>query len=299
MYYSKRNCINIVSHQCHKHRKVPQLITEYKNQNSGIINTYDCDLLILNENKYLTYCIINKDQQYEILREYKMSPDEHFNDFHTKVLEYDEYLRNGFKSVKIGISNKRLVLVPGAVFRREQSVHYLENSAPIWSTDEVKVDYLEKQDIRLIYAFRTSVYQMYKGLYPNSTMENALSSYITHVDRIVSSMDPGYKVYVNALYDTLYIVVFRNEQLAYANVYEFTTAEDFLYYIMLIYKEFQLDQEKTPTFISGKMDSHSKLHDLISRYIRNLHFLQQNTSGEVGIEGLPEHIYFDLFSLRA
>ena len=70
-------------------------------------------------------------------------------------------------------------------------------------------------------------------------------------------------------------------------------------YIMLIYKEFQLDQEKTPTFISGKMDSHSKLHDLISRYIRNLHFLQQNTSGEVGIEGLPEHIYFDLFSLRA
>jgi len=278
---------------------VPQLITEYKNQNSGIINTYDCDLLILNENRYLTYCILNSDGQFELLREYKLTEYEHFNDFHSKVLEMDEYLGRGFKSVKISISNKRLVLVPDNVFQREQSVHYLENSAPIWSTDEVKVDFLVKQEIRLVYAFRTSVLELYKQHFPNCTIQNALSSYIDHIDHVVANMDPGHKVYINALYDTMYIVVYRNEQLAYANVYEFTTVEDFLYYIMLIYKEFQLDQETTPTFITGKLDVHSKLHDLIKRYIRNLFFLHGDTSGEVGVEGLPDHIYFDLFSLRA
>jgi preprotein translocase subunit SecA len=71
---------------------------------------------------------------------------------------------------------------------------------------------------------------------------------------------------------TLCILSFSVMNNWLANVYEFTTAEDFLVLYHVDIQRISIDQEKTPTFISGKMDSHSKLHDLISRYIRNLHF---------------------------
>lgn len=293
---SMPNCINIVSSEPYL-RIVPQLITEYKNPDSGAINTYGSSLLLLSENNYLTYCIINEDGQYELLREYKMTPGEKFTDFHRGILASDEYLGNAFKSVSIGISNKRMVLVPGVVFNREESVRYLESSAPVWSTDEVKADYLEKQDIHMVYAFRSVIYQAYRNAFPNMKLENALSSYIKQLETIISVHDLGYKVFVNALHDTLYIVVYRNRQLSYANVYEFSTAEDFLYYIMLIYKEFHLDPGSVPTYLSGKLDSNSTLHDLLKRYIREPAFIEELSEPTLVIDSLPAHVYFDLSSL--
>jgi len=278
---------------------VPQLITEYKNQHSVITDTYDCDLLVLNENRYVTYCILRSGNQFELLREYKQTEDEQFTDFHEGVLSIDENLNRPYRNVRIGISNKRLVLVPGAVFRREQSVHYLENSAPIWSTDEVRVDTLEKQGIKLVYAFRSSIYQAYHDHFANMAVENALSRYVGTLDAIVARQGAGHRVFINALYDTMYIVLYRNEQLTYANVYEFTTAEDFLYYVMLIYKEFQLDQDVTPSYISGKLDKDSVLHDLLMRYIRNLYFIHELDQPSLVINGIPPQLYFDLFALHS
>ncbi len=277
---------------------VPQLITEYKHPVSGVISTYGSNLLLLSENNYLAYCIVAEDGRYELLREYRIATGEKFTDFHRAVLATDEYLGNAFRSVSIGISNKRMVLVPGAVFNREESVRYLESGAPVWSTDEVKADYLEKQDIHLVYAFRSAIYQAYRNAFPNMKLENALSTYIKRLEAIVALHDLGYKVFVNTLHDTMYIVVYRNRQLCYANVYEFATAEDFLYYIMLIYKEFQLDPESVPTYLSGKIDINSTLHDLLKRYIRQPEFIQALAEPTLVIDNLPAHVYFDLSSLN-
>lgn len=46
-----------------------------------------------------------------------------------KVLEIDPNLKKNFRRVEIGISNKRLALVPGKIFNEGDSQHYLENSA--------------------------------------------------------------------------------------------------------------------------------------------------------------------------
>ncbi len=278
---------------------LPQLITEYKNSIEHDFRTEDCDLLILSENKYFTYVILTVNDQFELLREYKQSEEENFTEFHENVLNIDPYLKRQFRSVNIGISNKRLVLVPGKIFNPDQSAHYLENSAPIWTSDQVMVDSIDQQQIKVIYAFRNSILTQYQRHFPNADHHNALTQYIIGLNKLLGNVAGGYSLFINALYDTMYVVLYRNEELTFANVYEFTTGEDFLYYVMLIFKEFQLDHNSTPTYISGKLDKDSIIHDLLTRYVRNLHFINSISGKQLTIEGIPPQLYFDLFSLKA
>lgn len=278
---------------------LPQLITEYKNSVENSFRTEDCDLLILSENKYFTYVILNYRDDFELLREYKQSEEENFTEFHENVLNLDPYLKSQYKTVSIGISNKRLVLVPGKIFNENQSTHYLENSAPIWTSDQVMVDDIEQQQIKVVYAFRNVILTQYQRQFPNAQHHNALTQYIIGLNKLLRNVAGGYNLFINALYDTMYVVLYRNNELTFANVYEFSTGEDFLYYVMLIFKEFQLDQESTPTYISGKLDKDSIIHDLLMRYIRNLSFINTIAAPQLTIEGIPPHLYFDLFSLKA
>jgi len=278
---------------------LPQLITEYKNNVSHDFQTENCDLLILSENRYFTYAILQSDGGFELLREYKQSDEENFTEFHESVLSNDHNLNSKFSKVNIGISNKRLVLVPSVIFDHNQSVHYLENSAPIWSSDKIMVDNIEDQDIKLVYAFRNSILNKYMQHFSNAESHNALTKYVNGLNKLTSRVQYGQNIFINALYDTMYIVLYRNNTLTFANVYEFSTAEDFLYYVMLIFKEFQLDQETTPTYISGKLDKDSIIHDLLMRYIRNLKFINEIASDQLTIEGIPGQLYFDLFALRS
>lgn len=275
------------------------LIAEYKNNNSHDFLTENCELLILSENRYFTYAVLTTSGNFELLREYKLGDEENFTEFHEGVLRMDPFLNKSFARVNIGISNKRLVLVPEVIFDPNQAVHFLENSAPIWTSDKVMVDVIDNQDIRLVYAFRQSILQKYLHHFSNATSQNALTKYIGGLNKLLNKLSYGHNLFINALYDTMYIVVFRNNELTFANVYEFSTAEDFLYYVMLIFKEFQLDQETTPTYISGKLDKDSIIHDLLMRYVRNLKFVNEISSDQLVIEGIPAQLYFDLFSLRS
>ena len=256
-------------------------------------------MLILSENRYFTYTILERSGSFILLREYKQSEDEDFTDFHESVLKLDPFLNRAFSKVSVGISNKRLVLVPEVIFNEQQSVHYLENSSPIWTSDKVMVDIIRDQDIRMVYAFRNSVLIQYRQHFSNLEVNNALTKYIGALNSLLSGLKYGHNLFINALYDTMYVVLFRNNELTFANVYEFSTAEDFLYYVMLIFKEFQLDQDSTPTYISGKLDKDSIIHDLLLRYIRNLNFISTEGSDQLRIDGIPPQLYFDLFALRS
>lgn len=278
---------------------LPQLITEYKNDKSRDFQSEDCELLLLSENRYFTFAIISEHDQFELLREYKQSDEENFAEFHEKVLEIDPNLKKNFRRVEIGISNKRLALVPGKIFNEGDSQHYLENSAPIWSSDQIMVDTIEQSEIKVVYAFRHSILSRYKHHFANAHTQNALTQYIKGLNKLLNKTTSEHNLFINALYDTMYVVLYRNEELIFANVYEFSTAEDFLYYVMLIFKEFQLDQDTTPTYISGKLDKDSIIHDLLMRYIRQLEFINTLSTDNLNIPGIPAHLYFDLFSLRS
>ena len=75
--------------------------------------------------------------------------------------------------------------------------------------------------------------------------------------------------------------------------------EDGLRYIMLLFQELNLQQDKTQITFWGNIDANSKFISLLKKYVRNISFGKRPSSMTFGFEfdDVPEHQFFDLFNV--
>jgi len=276
---------------------VPVLNLEY---NGGWIHgtsTDDKVLLIISDSQSLAYAVMQNQNSCLFLREYSQAEGENFSDFHANVMAQDEFLQASYNKVRLGIANKRISLVPTQIFEENRARFYLENVVPVWSSDYIMTDQLKNQPIFLVYAYRKSALASYIQSLKEPVVSHAFSCYLNQLSYWGRDLVSGNHIFVNAMKQSLFIAYFRNDELVYANIYDFKTAEDFLYYILLIYNEFKLAPEEVPIHITGKLEAGSKLYNIIFRYIKNIDFFENENVLFPVIPDFSPHMYFDLFSL--
>ena len=94
------------------------------------------------------------------------------------------------------------------------------------------------------------------------------------------------------------IIVREGSHLKFCNKFFFKTDEDFLYYIFLVMDELGLGQTTTIK-IYGELNAHSPKFAGLKKYFPNVFFGQRPSNIQFGyvFDELPEHNYFDLFSI--
>ena len=98
---------------------------------------------------------------------------------------------------------------------------------------------------------------------------------------ITQDKDTQNKVCLN-VEDELLSVTFNNtHNIQFINVYNFITDEDFVYYVLLVYKELNLDLLQTPLIIWGINEETYKLSKL------------RNYIADISIGHLPKKINYD------
>lgn len=83
------------------------------------------------------------------------------------------------------------------------------------------------------------------------------------------------------------------------NRFEYQTAEDFLYYLLLVCDELKTNREKIPLVLCGKITQQSKIYDVCYRYFSNILFLKPDTGKHYSkaLAEVPAHVHFTLYSL--
>lgn len=83
------------------------------------------------------------------------------------------------------------------------------------------------------------------------------------------------------------------------NTFEYKTAEDFLYFLMLACDTCNVNRNETPLVFCGKIQKESKIYDVCYRYFTNIIFLKP-VNGKFFAKAFSEQqksIHFSLFSL--
>jgi len=86
-------------------------------------------------------------------------------------------------------------------------------------------------------------------------------------------------------------------QLKLFNSFNYTTPEDFIYYILYACQHLQLDPETLQLHLLGEIVKDSALFEYTYKYIRNVHFGQRPV--EVKIDAafkMPSHFYLIYFA---
>ena len=107
------------------------------------------------------------------------------------------------------------------------------------------------------------------------------------------------RLYLNPGQQELTLVV-MGQSLEYCNVFPCSTAEDVVYYTILVMQELALDPDQDEVTVWGDLTPDSAVFALLRTYVRNVHFGPRpaNVQYSYRLNDVFEYRYFDLLSLH-
>ena len=109
----------------------------------------------------------------------------------------------------------------------------------------------------------------------------------------------GFTVFAHFLKDKLHLALFEKRQFIYYNSFSYTSANDVLYYVLLVYNQFKLETAVTPLYLSGHILENSEIFKILFRYITELRFMPEPSFLKFSkkFSEVPPHFYSDLVAL--
>jgi hypothetical protein len=200
----------------------------------------------------------------------------------------------------LALVNAKTTLVPQKLYKKEENWTYLSSLTQLSREEvEVKADYIPALDAFHLFAVEKPLHSSLNELIKPPRLHHVSSGLLEGWARLAKEKD-GPQIYLH-VFDRFFLAAyFERSELIFANHFTFRTSKDFLYFTMLIFDQFRLAQEKVPVYMAGLILPDSEIYNLVHRYVKELHFLPAPTflNFSPQFEVIPEHQYYDLFSLK-
>lgn len=212
----------------------------------------------------------------------------------------DRHLKEPYRSTKIVITTPHFTLVPSKFYNINENNTYLKNITNLGANDSFLKDDFKNQPFKNVYAADKQLISFIQTIFPQNSSIHHVSTALIEGFQKIAELRQGHQVFANMRDGLIQIFFFDGKDLIFANSYTFQFSQDLVYYLMMVYEQFKLNPETIPLSISGYLTQDSDIFKFIYRYIRHVNFIQAPLYLRFGQQftGIPQHFYFDLFSIK-
>ena len=218
------------------------------------------------------------------------------------LFENHHFLTAGFwKSVKLSVKSHKFTLVPSGHFERAAASDYLVVNSEVHRDREQVLYYKHnKSEAVNIFAVDQKLITWIKSLYP------ALKVSVVHqgsafIEGIMKYDDHSHEktMFCNVDLGILHIVVMQEQNLLYYNQFAARKNDDYLKYIMTVFKELRLNPKRTKVLLWGSLKQQSQPIYLLKKYILNISYAGKPSYLKFGhvFDEIPDYHYFDAYSI--
>jgi hypothetical protein len=204
-----------------------------------------------------------------------------------------------YNSVTAAFLSQSVTLVPNAIYIESSKNDYIKLVEPPAVEKSIVADNRDGNDFTVVFSEDKNLIDTVKEKFPGCKLSHSASFLINHLQKDYAA-GTTQRVFAYVLPDKLQLIVTGKDKPLFYNIFSYTTSEDFIYYILLVYKKTGFDPEKTPLIFLGEILSQSKLFELTVKYIRNVGF-GKRPAGSVNyseeLKQLPSHFYYGIFSM--
>jgi hypothetical protein len=214
------------------------------------------------------------------------------------VFAKDELLGYLFRRVKIILPTPVSALVPERLYNEMEKSTYLQELTEATLENPVQTDEVPELATRVVYAHDPKLVNAIKKQFPTGKFYSPVTPFLLGCRKLMHEVkDPV--VFANFLRETIQLCVFERQNLVFYNSFSYTTSGDVLYYILLVYNQFNLDPAVAPLKISGQILESADIYRTLYRYVTHLHFQEFPPFLKFGrkFADIPRHFFFDLYSL--
>ncbi len=213
------------------------------------------------------------------------------------LMNKSKLIKHKYKSVKCVIVNSLSTLVPNALYEEERKKMYLKFNTSLEGDEMVLTDDLKSMDAKNIFALHLSIKSKLDYQFQNISYHHVSSALI---DTLVlqNKNQTDKKLVVHVQQTCLQVVVTDGKNLLFYNSFNYQTAEDFVYYLLFVCEQLQLNPETTELVLLGEIERNSTIYALIQKYIRKVKFGERNDGAQYSyqLQTIPSHYYFTLFN---
>ncbi|MFQ3296821.1 MAG: hypothetical protein ACI9WV_000430 [Patiriisocius sp.] len=189
-----------------------------------------------------------------------------------EIFKNDIQLQNDFISVKVIHQNNLSVLVPNRFFNEKDLASYLNFNIKKLAIDFITFDDLKQLDSKNIYVPYVNINNYLFQNFGEFEYQHHSTVLIEKLLKIEAKKEK--KMHVNVSKTTLDIVVVENSKLLLFNTFSFNSEEDFIYYILFVAEQLNLDTKEFPLYFTGKIDVNTAIYKTTYNYVKNVYFLE-------------------------
>jgi hypothetical protein len=217
------------------------------------------------------------------------------------IFDDHQLLQAGFwQKVRVSFKNQHFTLIPESLFKREYAEGYLRFSAEsLKDTEEVYFYQHANREIVNVFAGEKKVADWFRNTYPSRNV-----SFVHHTSAFIEGVlqhedyVPARSMSILVESSYLTVLVTNNYLVEYCNTFFYLSAQDFIYYVMLVMDELRLNPDACRVTLYGEISHDSAIHDVLYKYIRNISFGSKPTALKFSFQfdEMMDHRYFDVFN---
>lgn len=223
----------------------------------------------------LSFCVLEKDSNTitcikHVEFKKKLNPFEVLDKL-KHVFNTEKILQKSFNNVQVLHVNELSTLVPKPLFNEDNLADYLKFNSKILKSDFITHDFISVNDSVNVYVPYVNVNNYIYDMFGSFTYKHFSTVLIETILSIEKHSETP-KVYTNVSSDHFEIVVVNSNELILYNTFEYTTKDDFIYYLLFTTEQLQLNPETLQLVFLGEINKESELYSIAYKYIRHVSF---------------------------
>jgi hypothetical protein len=206
----------------------------------------------------------------------------------------------GWAQVRMALTGRAFTLLPAPLFRAGDEEIALRLHHQLISTETTRHFVHPNLDLVNVFAADAELASWLSATHgPQSCLLHHTSALLAGLLHQRGPAAPR-QLYLHLGQQELTLVLLQQQRLEFCNVFPYGSAEDVLYYTILVMQELGLNPDQDELTIWGDLTSDSALFELLRTYIRRLRFGSRpyDLQYSYRLNEVLEYQYFDLLSLH-
>jgi hypothetical protein len=214
------------------------------------------------------------------------------------VLTNNHLLSLSFKDVFIAFNTREAVLIPEALYKKEDGQTILSMIHGDLHTGQVLQEHIPGHEIFAVYQVPDFLHSALSERFMNGHYWHFYTAFLQICHQRKNDLPDSY-IYVNFYPNQVIIAVIQDEICHLIQTFLYDIPEDVSYHLLNITEQLDIDNATMPVFVSGLIDIGSSLYaELLKYFIKVETDPGSNKFGcDAGFKTVPDHFFTPVFSL--
>lgn len=209
-----------------------------------------------------------------------------------------DWLGRNYAGITVLFETSRSTLVPSPLYDPADQDLLAGFNFKVEDGMEILHDHLPNADAYLVYAIEGGLATVLQQLFPGHVLKCHASVLIEELLILNKNLPALKRMFVNVRGGWLDVVITEGRQLLFYNSFPYHSDQDFIYYVIFVIEQLNLNPEEIDLKLSGAIDRKSTLFDMAWKYIRNIQFQELSPSFKYSylFNDIPAHRYFTILN---